>query len=235
MESIKDYRNKELIAYIIANVIFIIFLSNSISINDALKYSESIIKIGSSLLFSSIVSVFAYFSDSILRGDIKDKVVDLWRRRPGEVVFSEIKLKSKDVRFTREQAIEKYKDIYDAFPTEKKEKYRYENSNWYKIYHKYRKAEKVYNSNRDYLLCRDMHIVTYVITILYTVISLFTDFTNLTIACIVFEIALLILTNIMAREKAKRFVYNVIAYDLQQSEMPKNYFFQGEGMNDNAE
>ena len=38
MESIKDYRNKELIAYIIANVMFLIFLSNSISINDVLKY-----------------------------------------------------------------------------------------------------------------------------------------------------------------------------------------------------
>ena len=58
---------------------------------------------------------------------------------------------------------------------------------------------------------------------------------NFTISCIVFEISLLILTNIMARSKAKRFVYNVIAYDLQQSETPKNYSFQSEGMNDNAE
>jgi len=50
--------------------------------------------------------------------------------------------------------------------------------------------------------------------------------------CVLYEIAFLIITNVAARQKAKRLVYNVIAYDLQQKEMPRNYFFDKEEVKD---
>ena len=51
---------------------------------------------------------------------------------------------------------------------------------------------------------------------------------NLTLPCVFYEVGFLIITNVAARQKAKRLVYNVIAYDLQQKAMPKNYFFDKE-------
>lgn len=228
MYSIKDYRNKELTAYIIANALGLLLFLNILDLKETLVSSENISKIINSFLITSCLSVFAYLGDSILSGDIKDKLVDLWRRRPGEVVFKKIKDNNNDIRFTTEQALEKYKDIYSNFPTTLKERYKYENSKWYSIYHKYQKVEKIYNANRDYLLCRDMHIATYVITVLYIVIGAFSAAVNLTLPCVLYEIGFLIITNVAARQKAKRLVYDVIAYDLQQKEMSKNCLFDKE-------
>lgn len=228
MNSIKDYRNKELTAYIIANALGLLIFLNILDLKETLVSSENISRIINSFLITSCLSVFAYLGDSILSGDIKDKLIDLWRRRPGGVVFTKIKDNNKDIRFTTEQALEKYKDIYSNFPTTLKERYKYENSKWYGIYHKYQNVEKIYNSNRDYLLCRDMHIATYVMTVLYIVMGAFSVVVNLTLPCVFYEVGFLIITNVAARQKAKRLVYNVIAYDLQQKAMPKNYFFDKE-------
>ena len=73
-----------------------------------------------------------------------------------------------------------------------------------------------------------MHIATYVMTVLYIVIGAFSAAVDLTLTCVLYEIGFLIITNVAARQKAKRLVYNVIAYDLQQKEMPQNYFFDKE-------
>ena len=91
MYSIKDYRNKELTAYIIANALGLLLFLNILDLKETLVSSENISKIINSFLITSCLSVFAYLGDSILSGDIKDKLVDLWRQRPGEVVFKKIK------------------------------------------------------------------------------------------------------------------------------------------------
>jgi hypothetical protein len=88
-----------------------------LDLKETLVSSENISKIINSFLITSCLSVFAYLGDSILSGDIKDKLVDLWRRRPGGEVFTKIRDDNKDIRFTTEQALEKYKDIYSNFPT----------------------------------------------------------------------------------------------------------------------
>lgn len=225
MKSIKDYRKKELISYIVANAVVLLLLLNLMDFKEMILSSENISQIINSVLVTSCVSVFSYLGDSILEGDTKDKLVDLWRKRPGEVVFTQIQINNKDIRFTKEQVIKKYNEIYSNMPTEEREKYVYENSKWYSIYHKFQKVEKIYNSNRDSLLCRDMHVSTYLIFIIYIFISLFNKSVSLTWPCVIFEIGMLIITNIAARQKAKRLVYNVIAYDIHQKESVQNYFY----------
>lgn len=232
MNSIKDYRNKDLVAYITANALVLLVVLNILDLKGTLLSSENISKIINSFLVTSCLSVFAFLCDSILSGDIKDKLVDLWRGRPGGKIFTKIKDNNKDIRFTTEQALEKYEDIYSNFPTTLKKRYKYENSKWYSIYHRYEKVEKIYNANKDYLLCRDMHIATYVITVLYIVIGLLSSAVNVTWQCVLCEIVFLLITNVAARQKAKRLAYNVIAYDLQQKELPQNYFFDKENKKD---
>lgn len=228
MNSIKDYRNKELVAYIIANALVLLIILNILDLKEMLLSSENISKIINSFLITSCLSVFAYLGDSVLSGDIKDRLVDLWRGRPGGKIFTKMKDNNKDIRFTNEQLLEKYTEVYSNLPTTPKERYQYENSRWYSIYHRYQKVEKIYNANRDYLLCRDMHIATYVMTVLYIAIGLLSSAVDVTWQCVLYEVGFLIVTNIAARQKAKRLVYNVIAYDLQQKEMPQNYFFDKE-------
>ena len=232
MNSIKDYRNKELVAYIITNALVLLVILNILNLKETLLSSENISKIINSVLITSCLSIFAFLGDSILSGDIKDILVDLWRGRPGGKVFTKIKDNNKDIRFTTEQALEKYTDVYSNLPTTSKERYKYENSKWYSMYHKYQKVEKIYNANRDYLLCRDMHIATYMMTVLYIVIGLLSAAVDVTWQCVLYEIGFLVITNVAARQKAKRLVYNVIAYDLQQNEMPQNYFFDKENEKD---
>ena len=225
MNLIKDYRNKELVTYIIANALVLLVVLNILDLKAMLLSSENISKIINSFLVTSCLSMFAYLGDSILSGDIKDKLVDLWRGRPGGKIFTKIKYNNNDIRFTTNQALENYENIYLNLPTTSKERYKYENSKWYSIYHRYQNVEKIYNANRDYLLCRDMHIATYVITILYIVIGVLSSAVNVTWQCVLCEIVFLLITNVAARQKAERLAYNVIAYDLQQKEMPENYFF----------
>jgi hypothetical protein len=225
MNSIKDYRNKELVAYIIANALVLLIILNIFDLKEMLLSSENISKIINSFLITSCLSVFAYLGDSVLSGDIKDKLVDLWRGRPGGKIFTKMKDNNKDIRFTNKQVLEKYTEVYSNLPTTPKERYQYENSKWYSIYHRHQKVKKIYNANRDYLLCRDMHVATYVMTALYIAIGLLSSAVDVTWQCVLYEVVFLIVTNVAARQKAKRLVYNVIAYDLQQKEMPKNYLF----------
>lgn len=132
---------------------------------------------------------------------------------PGNIIFAEIMNKCKDERFTKEEALVFYKDIYDNLPKEKKQSYHYQNSKWYKIYSKYRDVSVIYISNRDFLLCRDMVFATIVISFLYAIsvgMKLF-EF-NLTYLCF---LCMMFIVNICATHlKAKRFAYNVLAYDI---------------------
>ena len=89
----------------------------------------------------------------------------------------------------------------------------YQNANWYKIYSKHRDVAMIYFANRDYLFCRDMFISTMVLSVLY-MISIITKLFEFSVLYILF-LATMLLVNLLATHiKARRFVYNVIAYDL---------------------
>mgnify|MGYP005776032037 CR=1 FL=1 len=99
-------------------------------------------------------------------------------------------------------------------PTDKKEKYRYKNDQWYRIYHRYRDIPMIFVSNRDYLLCRDLYISTIIIFICYVISCSFLSVFNWNIEAVLYLIFMILVTNISAHFKGKRFVINVLAYDL---------------------
>ena len=92
--------------------------------------------------------IFVLLSDSLFSEGMKNKIIYFWGHLPGETVFSRMKEKVKDIRFTQEQVLERYKSIYDNMPNQRDHKYRYENSAWYKIYNRYRDNKIVYVANR---------------------------------------------------------------------------------------
>lgn len=219
MNNIKDYREKELKLYIVATIIILLSINKDLIILESTRsYIEDIFKVINTVLTSASMYIFAYISDSFYSSHFKEKVMTLFGivRLPGQKIFTEIKNKNKDLRFSAETALEVYKEIYNNMPSEKKKKYIYENENWYKLYSKYRDIPMIYNSNKDYLLCRDMFFATLSLIVLYFLCFIF-DVFEFDLKCLQLFILLLIINFINAINKSKRLVYNVIAYDISKN------------------
>lgn len=221
--NIKDYRNKELLWYIIAQIFIIVIFQNPNILNfDLNEWQEMLIKIITSTVFSSIVGVLAFVFDAMFGDELKYKLLYFGMRRPGEKIFENIKNKHSDFRYTKEKALEEYKDIYENMPESKAKKYAYENDQWYQIYAKHRNVPMIFVSHRDYLLCRDIYFATIIIIVFYALIAFLLKTIPFSKQLLALEAVFLICSNIAARQRGKRYVANVIAYDLQ--EKPKSVF-----------
>ena len=118
-----------------------------------------------------------------------------------------------DDRFTKESILEKYNEIYVNMPSDKKDREKYENAQWYKIYQKHKNDSKILTSNRDFLLCRDIVILTLMLFISYCIFSMLkvVDFSCEVIFILFLE---LVVSDIAMRGKGKRLAYNVISEDV---------------------
>ena len=98
-------------------------------------------------------------------------------------------------------------------PAEKKKKEKYENAEWYKLYNNYKNESKILIANRDFLLCRDITIITIMLIIIYLILVILKIivFSKNIVVVMLIE---LIVSNISMRGKAKRLAYNVISEDI---------------------
>jgi len=200
--------------FIVANIFVLIALSPLrideyyYQLNTAQVFIELIDK---ALLYSAIY-VFSFLADSLFTGELKMRLLYFGKSSPGEEAFSYLKNGNGDHRFSTQRLFERYNVIYENIPKDEKARRAYENDHWYQIYNRYRDVSMIYNSNRDYLLCRDLYISTLIIVICYSisccVLSLFSY------ECIFYLLAMIIGTNVASRVKGRRLINNVIAYDL---------------------
>lgn len=221
--NLKSYREKELKNYVIGNVLIILTLSGTF--DTLLHWTEAneninnlISTLGAEIIsagiISSILYTYVFIFDAIIPGNWKDKICNVCRPLPGELIFEEMRRKVKDKRFTQEEALQKYANIYDKLDAVSGQlKQKNSNSAWYAIYRKYENETKIFISNRDYLLCRDLCVSTLWIGIMYFVLCIFLviPFNCNIIAILIIE---LIATNVAMRGKQKRLAYNVIATDI---------------------
>lgn len=221
MSDMKDYREKELKMYILACILLLICLTKEYSFQ--IETGENILAI-SDLIDTALVSgsiyIFAYISDALFSSKIKDKIVSLFGliKKPGYTIFSDIEKDNIDDRFLKEEALKYYKDIYENMPKDNKKAYLYQNEKWYKIYSKIRDVSMIHTSNRDYLLCRDMFFSTISLAVLYT-LSVVLDLFVFNKIYVLFLITMFFMNLAATHIKAKRFAYNVIAYDLTHRDM----------------
>lgn len=212
----KDYREKELKMYILACVLLLICLTRGYSLQ--METGEKIVAISTVIdtsLASGCIYMFVYISDALFSSEIKDKIVSLFGliKKPAYSVFSNIEKNDLDDRFLKDEVTKPYKDIYVNMPEDEKQADLYQNANWYKIYSKNRDVSMIYSSNRDYLLCRDMFISTISLLVIY-MLSIVVKLFEFNIIYVLFLVAMLFVNLWTTHIKAKRFVYNVIAYDL---------------------
>lgn len=223
MKDLKDYRERELPLFVIANVLLFLIAHNfiKIDINDLPGSVEVISQVFISSVLSVIAFGFILMVECLFTSKFKERLVYLFGffgllLLPGCTTFSAIKNKDNDNRFSYDKAAERYKDIYEKLPIEPSARQRYENEHWYEIYAKHRDVQIIRSSQRDSLLCRDVYISTLVMIALYIVVVVvqMVDFRS---TYLLFLILMAIITNIGANRKAARFAYNVIAYDITES------------------
>ncbi len=217
MIDIKDYRNNELKNYVIGNILLVLYFSGmfdkifSQDINSNLNIWGIVIE---SALISSIIYIYVFLLDSMIPGDIKQKIAYFHiGKLPGYTIFTKMKEGEKDDRFTQADVMKKYSQIYTNMPVNKKEREKYENAQWYKMYKDCRNENKILIANRDFLLCRDITIITMMLLILYFILTSLKIIVFSKIIAIIIVVELIV-SNISMRGKARRLAYNVISEDI---------------------
>ena len=217
----KDYRKDELKTYVIGNILIIVMFSGLFKIFFSLSDGtiDIISKLLGSALLSSILYIYVFILDSFIPSKLKDFVVYFPCGRPGDKIFEKIREKEIDPRFTHEDAMTKYQDIYKELDliSDRKKKHVFQNSKWYGIYQSIEENPTVILAQKDFLLNRDMCIITVVILILYVLISRISKIYPIKGGALMWMLAEILLTNIAAKGKAERFALNVIAKDIHKN------------------
>ena len=217
MNDIKDYRNNELKNYVIGNILLVLYFSGifdnlfTLDINSNLNIWKTLIE---SALVSSIIYIYVFLLDSMIPGNIKQKIAYFHiGKLPGYTIFTKMKQSVRDDRFTQADVMQKYDQIYTNMPTDRKEREKYENAQWYRLYRDCKNENKILIANRDFLLCRDITIITLMLLIIYMMLSCLKImmFSKIIVEIMGVE---LIVSNISMRGKAKRLAYNVISEDI---------------------
>ena len=220
MKDIKDYRNNELKLFVIANIIALLYLGNVINVQLVINddtYSNLIVTIINSALFSSIIYILVLIFDAVVSTKIKNVMVYWFFQLPGQVAFSNWKRKCQDERISQKDFLYHYKKIYDNMPQEKSTR-QYENVEWYKLYRKHEKDDRVFSCHRDYLMFRDMTASTIVMLILYIVLGSVGENVPVCKNGIIYLLVMYGIVSIATRSRGKRFVNNVFACDIYTGE-----------------
>lgn len=219
MNNIKDYREDELKKYVIANIIIILLLTKVLTFDglaDNNSYMKLLITVLNSSIFSSVIYIFTIIGDCFISSELKKYIVFWWKRMPGETIFSDIKNGKGDRRFTTEECLKKYDSIYENMPSDKKKRYKYENSKWCDLLYKYEEETKVLVSHRDFLMCRDMSSTTILMLIVYFVISAILKIMKFEWKAIAYLAVIYYICKMAAKVKSKRFAMTVISCDIHK-------------------
>ena len=213
----KNYRENELKWYVFAYLLLLIGIRSnelfSIDNTDCLTNVEKLLPL---TLLAGMICTLSFVFDCLYPVNLKEKLLFLKfiTTMPGKTIFTRISEgKIDDVRFEIEKAQERYKEIINNMPSDKKLKEKYENSMWYPLYRKYEKDPRVEAAQRDFLLCRDLYTTTITMLVL-TGLGMKFNFIQFSCLPIKYLVTMLFITNIAAYFKAHRCVNSVIAADL---------------------
>ena len=231
MGDIKEYRKYELRDFVLVNVLLMLYFSGTLNIFfDSFGLEEvsngALHMIGAlfgNAFIATAVYIYVFIFDTLLTGNTKFKVAYCFKRDraglPAETIFSElISGDLSDSRFTVADLQKTYDDVISNLNENnysKKERYRYENACWYKIYAKYEKTEqKLWVSQKDFLLCRDMTMACLFLSVLYIIICILINEMKFSLAFAILMVIEAVLCDVAMRSKGKKFAVDVIATDI---------------------
>lgn len=214
--NLKEYRDKELKWFLLANIILMLAESGVLDFSEVESISVSDI---SSLLgitaVSSAIYIYAFILDAVLPSRVKIFFVFLWKRQPSCTIFTDMERRLEDDRFKLEDAKKKYGPIYERIKSEPSS---FDQTPiWYEIYNKHRNNTIVFGSNRDYLLLRDMHSQTIVTIFAYILLWWFSGLLTFSWKFVIYLVIMTVCLNVGARVQGKKMVYNVLSIDINES------------------
>lgn len=222
--NVKEYREKELNLFVIANSIAVIFINHIVPIS--VFYNPDNVNLLFSTLslsiFTGVTYAYVLVFDAIVPSNWKYKIAHMGMKLPGETVFSDIqagKYKN-DKRVVKEKITEKYQDIYATLSKDlsgkgkRKYKARYENEKWFSIYRIHEDELKVQVANKDYLMCRDMAVSVIVLLVIYLIAMVSIRFIEFHVSTILYLLIAYILCVIASINKSKQFVITTIICDV---------------------
>ena len=206
--NIKDY-DSVLTRFVLANFFILVIIPDFANINNHGNYinyfSEVGLIKGAGLFVTSILTL-------LINGFYKSEhkyIIVFWKIKnslPGCRVFTE--LATKDPRIDYNSLVQKY----DPLPTKPEE----QNKLWYKILKKHPDDQAILQSHRDFLLFRDLTAITFSLMIIFLLVFVTARIFHFNLGISYFIIFLLeyLLLVVITRNKAERFVLNVVATDI---------------------
>ncbi len=211
----KDYRNSEMKWLAIFYTALTLYYSTNI-INIINSYTEGEFsfwaKVFESVFATSIIPLFVHIADSCISSKTKNWLLGSCILKPyGNTVFSDIASeKFKDERIDCKTAKEHFSSIIKNAPKDPKEKCKYENEQWYKLYSSLEENAAVKQTQKDWLAFRDLYCESIVFTLTYLISILLFDSISFSLELLLILLTITIVFNICSHIKMKRFVYTVI-------------------------
>ncbi len=213
----KNYREKELKYLLLAYLILFSILCTPLSVSISLCDVATILTSIENIALSFVLTLFTFLCDGLIDSRVKDCAITLsFPAKSGKNIFSRIKNQEvQDWRFTQDEALLRYNEIISAFPHDAQERESYENSKWYQIYLTHQKEGQVFQSQQDYLLCRDLYMLTIIFLPIYIISCfIFHEIVSFSLTFLIILLFIAIVCNLATRIKMDRFVTNVIALDI---------------------
>jgi hypothetical protein len=211
----KGSQNKGLWYYLVANIAVLILLSDFFYIpqlGHSVPISVMISNLLGIVIVSAVMLILTITANSLFGQNLKGLLVI--GRSPGEKIFSRIRKGNFHKQFSTEEALRIYSGIYKALPEKKKDRYVYENNEWYKIYDKYRDIAAIKVLYGKSLLYRDYYFSTIIVIVIYLVLTLVFKVLAFSIWYTGYLTIILIVSYILTRNKSTRFACSVIAHDI---------------------
>lgn len=227
-ENLKDYREKELKTYAAANLLLILLSMGFF--DDISDMGRIILGLLNVSAVSAVIFIYMLLLNEIVPADLKARII--WPRKglPGSRIFTEIRKGKRDARFTQRDVLRKYAYIYEKIDAEPDEKTKrnIENSEWHKLYNRHETEPRVANAHRDFLLFRDMTVMTIWCFAIYLLLSVVIDKEPKAMMSVIFILETVAVW-LAARGRGERFVCSVIACDLRrESEEAPPYAGRGQ-------
>ena len=208
--NIKDY-DGTLTKFVFLNIMLVLLVLSLLNFKNSDSIWGLIEKVQTSGIGLILASVFALLVNGILKTDYKNMIV-FWKVKhplPSYRVFSH--LAQKDHRIDWDEFNRKYNPI----PVDPES----QSKLWYRLLKKYPDDEMILQSHRDYLLYRDLTSISFLMLLVYVVAFILLkifglDISSLLILLFLSEYLILLIS---ARNKAERFVLNVISCDITSS------------------
>lgn len=210
-----DYRDKEFKYYIIAIIlVYIVMIDgigtfvNGVGNDNTVAFIKDIVDLS---IISSSIYAMAIVLNMVYSNELKMKLIYFHEELPAQHVFSDIKNEKIDFLNKKE-----YEEIITALPEEANERKKYESEKWLKIYNKYRTDERVSETAKDFRMCRDIHIATINILIVYLVLCITTKKVIFSWKYVIFLLIMFIATKIAAHQRGTKWVRNALKCDVLQ-------------------